>query len=91
LLDNEIRTDLQVSPYKTTAAAISALKRVSVIPTIKHLGPYLLRKTCASWLAQAGVEAYHLTKIMGHSSLETTMKYYIRLDHQDLAESLSKL
>ena len=84
------RIDKQVSPYKITSAAKSALRRLSKKSGV-DVNPYLLRKTCASWLAQAGVEAYHLTKIMGHSSLETTMKYYIRLDHLDLSKSLEML
>ncbi|MFC1595792.1 tyrosine-type recombinase/integrase [Candidatus Margulisiibacteriota bacterium] len=46
--------------------------------------PYKLRKTFGSLLAQAGADTINVAKLMGHSKLQTTYQYYIRLDHNDL-------
>jgi integrase len=34
-----------------------------------------LRHTCASWLVQAGVPLLEVSKLLGHSTIETTERY----------------
>ena len=49
-----------------------------------------LRHTFASWLIQAGVSIYHVSKLLGHSSIRTT-EIYSHLRKEDLMSSVSKL
>jgi integrase len=44
-------------------------------PPEGRLGAHDLRRTCARHLYDAGVQLTHIQKILGHASIETTMKY----------------
>lgn len=46
--------------------------------------PYIMRHTCASWLAIAGVDSLRIMHWMGHTSLNTTKNYmHLAPDHLD--------
>lgn len=49
-----------------------------------------LRHTCASWLINAGVDIYTLSKILGHSSIQTTQRY-AHLYHDTLKDAMARL
>ena len=40
-----------------------------------QLPGYSLRHTYASWLVMGGVDLYRVKELMGHSSIQTTMRY----------------
>jgi len=42
---------------------------------IEHCGAHTMRHTAASWLVQDGVDLYRVSQMLGHESLNTTMKY----------------
>lgn len=43
-------------------------------------GIHCLRKTFCTELAKKGMSIYELQKLMGHSDIATTQKYYIKID-----------
>jgi len=45
----------------------------------RHIRIHDLRGTFASLLVSAGVPIYHVSKALGHSSIETTMRHYANL------------
>lgn len=49
-----------------------------------------LRHTFASWLVQAGVSIYKVSKLLGHSDVKTT-EIYSHLRIEDLRNSVEKL
>lgn len=61
------------------------LKKLS----LNHLVPYGLRHTFASSLNSAGVNAFVIKQLMGHSQIKTTLKY-IKNTEENLVASLQK-
>ena len=57
---------------------------------IEHLTPHTLRHTFASWAVMAGVDLVSVKDLMGHSSIEQTMRY-AHLSPQHLRASVSFL
>lgn len=57
------------------AAFGSTLKAAAKVTKIRHVRPHDLRHTYGSRLVQAGVDIYQVKALMGHSSVETTMRY----------------
>lgn len=55
----------------------------------RNVGPHLLRTTAACMLAANGITAIELQRIMGHSSIETTLRY-IRAAQIDVAEAMRR-
>lgn len=54
-----------------------------------NVGPHLLRTTAACMMAANGITAIELQRIMGHESVETTMRY-IRAAQIDMAEAMRR-
>lgn len=50
-----------------TALSIAKIDRPYTIHTIRHTG--------ASWMVQAGISIFEVSKMLGHSNIQTTMKY----------------
>jgi integrase len=50
-----------------------------------------LRLTHASWLVQAGVSIYQVSKILGHSSVEVTQKHYASLEASELHGAVNRI
>jgi integrase len=49
-----------------------------------------LRHTFASWLVQAGVSIYEVSKLLGHSDIKTT-QIYAHLRNEDLLNAIEKI
>jgi len=90
LIKTKGKPEDQVSPYKTSRYAYRALERLGKVSKIK-VNPYKLRKTFGSILAQSGVDSVNVAKMMGHSDIQTTMQYYIRLNNDVLMSSITQL
>ena len=50
-----------------------------------------LRHTHASWLVQAGVSIYRVSKVLGHSSVEVTQKHYASLEASELHGAVHRI
>jgi len=48
-------------------------RRMAMLP--KNIRFHSLRHTYASWLVEGGVDLYRVKELMGHSSIQTTMRY----------------
>ena len=57
----------------------SALPELCDKYKLPHYAPYDLRHSFATYCYEYGMKELTLMKIMGHSSFETTHKYYIRV------------
>lgn len=56
-----------------------------VIPKITS---HKLRHVFGTEMARGGIPSYHLQKLMRHSELETTLRYYVHLELEDFRKSL---
>lgn len=87
------------SPVTGTRLASSAMRKPwKAIKTLcgldEELDLYALRHNFASQLVMAGVDLLTVSRLMGHSNIETTIKFYAHLkpDHQrDAVEKMSML
>lgn len=52
---------------------------------IPHVSPNDLRRTCATWLVEHGVELYHVSKILGHKDTRMVERVYGQLRKEVLA------
>ena len=77
-----------VSPYSSSGAA-TMLKRIAKHTDIK-VGPYILRKTFGSMMAESGVTYDTLSEIMGNS-VDICKKYYLNIRVNTLAPEIQKL
>ena len=50
----------------------------------KELNIQALRHTYASWMVRKGVSIYHVSKLLGHTSVTTTQKHYASLETSEL-------
>lgn len=72
--DGSKRDEVDIS--KTFARSVKALKFNEDIADRRHKVVFhTLRHTFASWLAIDGVPLFTISKLMGHSSLDMTMRY----------------
>ena len=53
--------------------------------------PHDLRRTCGSWLVQAGVSLHEVAKLLRHSDVRVTEKIYAHLAPENLAKAVSVL
>lgn len=53
--------------------------------------PHILRHTCGTWLADAGVPILQIAQILGHSNTTTTMRYYVERNTDLLAQAVSRI
>ena len=51
-----------------------------------NIGSHSLRRTYASFLIQNGIHINDISKLLGHSSIRTTMKYLFEIDNLDYNE-----
>lgn len=56
----------------------------------KRLTTHTMRRTYATALWKAGVDPLTLAKIMGHKSVQTTMKHYLEMQPADLAGAVGR-
>lgn len=64
------------------------LKRGCTKLDIAKITCHKLRHIFGTDLARNGIPSYHLQKLMRHSELETTLRYYIHLELEDFRRSL---
>ena len=56
----------------------------------KHIGTHTFRRSCATQLYRKGVNIVTISKILGHSNIETTMRY-IGVTAEDIFEGLKAI
>ncbi len=56
----------------------------------KHIGTHTFRRSCATLLYRKGVNIVTISKILGHSNIETTMRY-IGINAEDIFEGLKPM
>ena len=77
---------------KLTVGYIShAFRRTAKKAGIDDVSFHTLRKTFASWLALSGVGLHEIQKLLGHSSVLLTEKYYASLCSSELHGTVAKL
>lgn len=64
-----------------------AIKRAKIKPLRFHD----LRKTCASWLAAAGVNLNAVMAVTGHQTLDVTLKHYLNVTESQRREAVAKI
>lgn len=57
----------------------------------KELNIQALRHSYASWMVRKGVSIYHVSKLLGHSSVTTTQKHYASLETSELHGIIEKV
>ena len=75
----------QLVPRETTNGGV---KKTEMVEKYKLIMSHTARRTGATLMFLAGIDAYDIIKITGHQDLEMLRKY-IKADHLDVAEKLS--
>lgn len=75
-------------PYTESVASAYIRKLVRKAKLIGST--HTLRHTYGTWLGKAGVDSFIIKQLMGHSKIETTMRY-VHLDPADLQRGAEKL
>lgn len=65
--------------------------KVSRIAGIRHVTPHMLRHTFASRLFESGADLKSLAEILGHTDPAFTLKTYVTVSQEHLAEQMRKL
>lgn len=89
-----LRPWLKYFPLEITIdGAKSAWRRARVKAGMPHVNFHDLRHSCASIMLSLGVDLYTISKILGHSNIQTTQRYaHLQVDAQRAAlGKLSKL
>lgn len=58
---------------------------------IDYCTPHDLRRTCGSWLVQAGVPIQQVSKLLRHSDIRVTDRVYAHLSPEQLQDAVAKL
>jgi integrase len=70
----------------TVDGAKSAWRRARVSAGMEHVNFHDLRHSCASIMLGLGVDLYTISKVLGHSSVQTTQRYaHLQVDAQRAA------
>lgn len=67
------------------------LKKYCRLAGIEHISAHVLRHTFCTRLIQEGTPIPIVSKLAGHSSIQTTMDFYIRITRNDKASAVEKL
>lgn len=89
-----LRPWLEYFPLEITVdGAKSAWRRARIKAGMEHVNFHDLRHSCASIMLGLGVDLYTISKILGHSNVQTTQRYaHLQVDAQRAAlGKLSKL
>ena len=68
-----------------------SFRRVARDTGLKDVTPHTLRHTAATWMAQAGVPMWVISKYLGHTSTRTTERIYAHHDPSFLMEAKEAL
>jgi len=75
-------------PYVTIRKELErAVKQAGLSRYVNH---HLLRHTFASLTAEGGISPYVLQKLLGHSSIDTTMKIYTHISKNFIGDEVAK-
>lgn len=69
----------------TTLKSLATMARIKV-----KLTTYVARKTCGTLLITRGVDMAIVQRILGHSSINTTIKYYAKVSEQSVINAVKK-
>ncbi len=58
---------------------------------IRELKPHCCRHTCATALAEAGVQPAIIQQILGHEDYETTAQYYTHIDLKSMLQGINSI
>lgn len=58
---------------------------------LKDVTPHILRHTAASWMAEAGVDMFRISRFMGHSDTKVTERRYAKLHPDFLSDAADAL
>lgn len=61
------------------------------LTVVEGFTPYILRHNYATMMAEAGIPPQHLKELMGHSSIEITMRYYVHVSDAQRDKDLLKI
>mgnify|MGYP000365285060 CR=1 FL=1 len=89
-----LRPWLQHFPLTITVDGVkSAWRRARVSARMEHVNFHDLRHSCASIMLGLGVDLYTISKVLGHSTVQTTQRYaHLQVDAQRAAlEKLGEL
>jgi integrase len=76
---------------KNESGVRTALARACKRAKIPHFTPHDLRRTFGTRCALAAVPPVVLQKIMGHASLEITMKFYVHVQQRNLVAAMANV
>lgn len=62
--------------------------RVTKAAGIRHVTPHMLRHTFATRLIEAGADAKSVSMLLGHASVEFTLKTYVKPDFNHLTNQI---
>ena len=77
---------LFISSYKSRLSSKGLEKIVSNLckeMNIEHLTPHSFRHICGSSLISAGIPIEQASRVLGHSNIQTTYKWYMHVDEDD--------
>lgn len=77
--------------FKARRQPVSKAARVRPPKPFDPVTPNDLRRTFASWLAQAGVPLYDASKLMGHAGTKMLERVYARLAPETLRSAIDRL
>ena len=83
---NSKDNSLFISSYKSRISSKGLQKVVDNIckeMNIEHLTPHSFRHICGSSLISAGVPIEQASRVLGHSNIQTTYKWYMHVDEDD--------
>ena len=75
----------------TQELGINQPDQIAAKKKIPHITPYSARHTFATLAWRADVDTNALTKLIGHTSIKTTTKYYIHSDYQKMKQEAEKI
>ena len=75
-------------PLSSTTIQKTCKAAVQKAGLLKNVTPHTLRHSCATGLLEAGVDLLTISRLLGHKSFSTTMKYlHVRRLHLESASS----
>jgi integrase len=81
--------------FSTEAATAARGGKLSEARSYENLGrklhSHIFRGTAATYMAKAGMSLIMLSLLLGHSSPNTTMRYYIAAEQLDLTDEVQRI
>ena len=71
-------------PYHTLRRIVGAIGRQAGLK--EPLTPHVFRRSCTSELVRGNANLYHVSRMLGHESLDT-LRHYVKLNINDIRET----